>query len=85
MAQLPLAAIATVVSATAAVGGTVLAATAPHPKAPVALQQATIDDAAQQQNTQDELAKRRGGVADILTGSGGVLPPGAGQKLLLGQ
>jgi hypothetical protein len=53
--------------------------------APAPLPQVTRDDAAAQQNANDEVARRKGGISDILTGDTGVLPPGIGPKLLLGQ
>jgi hypothetical protein len=54
------------------------------PKLPSPLPVPTTDDAAAQISTQDELARRRGGAADVITGSGGA-EAGATGKALLGQ
>jgi len=45
---------------------------------------ATRDDAAAQQNLNDELLRRKGGAADILTGVRGAEAPSGGLKASLG-
>lgn len=53
-------------------------------KPPKALPTVTRDDAAAQVQLNDELLRRKGGAADILTGSGGAEAP-AGVKTTLGS
>lgn len=55
------------------------------PKLPAPLPAPTTDDAAAQTNMQDELARRRGGAADVITGAGGAEASGGTGKALLGQ
>lgn len=52
---------------------------------PKALPQATRNDEIVNRETLDELARRRGGAADILTGTTGAEAPMTGGKSVLGQ
>lgn len=55
------------------------------PAAPIQpLPAATRDDAAAQATLNDELLRRKGGAADILTGVRGAEAPSSGAKTLLG-
>jgi hypothetical protein len=54
-------------------------------KPPSALPAPTRDDAAAQIRADDELRKRRGGAADIITGAAGAEAPLTGGKLTLGS
>lgn len=54
-------------------------------KAPSALPTLTRDDAAATIAADDELRKRRGGAADIITGAAGAEAPLTGGKLTLGS
>lgn len=54
-------------------------------KPPSPLASVTRDDAAAQIAAQDELARRKGGAADILTGASGAEPVLSGGKLTLGS
>lgn len=56
-----------------------------QPKIPGAQPTVTRDDAIAAMAQQDELAKRRGGAADIITGSGGAEASGTGGKSTLGS
>lgn len=53
----------------------ILGLAAKQPKIPGPLPIATRDDAIQAQTQQDDIARRRGGAADIISGAGG--PSGA--------
>jgi hypothetical protein len=53
-------------------------------KAPDPLPAVTRDDARDQATQADELRRRRGGAADLLTGPGGAEPTGATGKTTLG-
>jgi len=56
------------------------------PKLPAPLPTPTFDDAAAKTATSDELARRRGGAADVITGAGGAeASAGSTGKALLGQ
>jgi hypothetical protein len=56
------------------------------PKAPPAAPPPVqYDDAAAQTNLQDQIDKRRGGAADIITGAAGAGTPLTGGKLTLGS
>jgi hypothetical protein len=81
MAQI--AGIAAIISAVAAIGGTVAAITN-KPKVPTAIPIATRDDATAAVNQEDDLRQRRGAGADILTGSAGA-EAGAGATFVAGS
>ena len=53
-------------------------------KAPSPMGSVTRDDAAAQVASDDEIRRRKGGAADILTGSAGAEPVLTGGKLTLG-
>lgn len=53
-------------------------------KAPTPIAAVTRDDARDQATQADELRRRRGGAADILTGPSGAEPAGATGKTTLG-
>lgn len=55
------------------------------PKIPSPQPVATPDDAAAAIQSQDELARRRGGAADVITGASGAEPSTPTGKALLGQ
>ena len=55
------------------------------PTLPAPVPVATRDDAMSAIQTQDELARRRGGAADMITGAGGAEPTTPTGKALLGQ
>ena len=57
----------------------------PSTKTIAALPTVTRDDAAAQIAADDELRKRRGGAADIITGAAGAEAPLTGGKLTLGR
>lgn len=54
------------------------------PKPPVPLKPATRDRARETANLDDELRRRRGGAADMLTGTGGAEASGSVGKTQLG-
>lgn len=53
------------------------------PKPPLPLQPVTRDDARDRATRDDELARRRGGLADVITGAGGA-EAGRTGKVMLG-
>lgn len=55
------------------------------PKLPAPAPAPTRDDAARAAMKEDNLRKRRGGAADILTGAGGAEAAATGVKTLVGQ
>lgn len=55
------------------------------PKLPAPAPMPTRDDAARAAMKEDNLRKRRGGAADILTGTGGAEAAATGAKTLVGQ
>ena len=84
MAQLPVMAIAGIVSAVAAVGSTAYAISKGSPKVPSAPPPINLSDAQAAQNQSDALLARRGSAADILNGDSGTTPTLPGPKQLLG-
>lgn len=55
------------------------------PKLPAPAPAPTRDDVAREAIRDDELRKRRGGAADMLTGAGGAEAAATGVKTLVGQ
>lgn len=63
--------------------GNLIGAVLPHaPKPPAPLPVVTRDDAATNSSLADELARRRGGAADMLNGSGGAEAGSTGKTQL---
>lgn len=56
-----------------------------QPKAPVIQQPATRDDAEEIARREDELRRRKGGAADIVTGTGGAEPTVSPGKFVPGN
>ncbi|WP_287459202.1 hypothetical protein [Sphingomonas sp.] len=68
-----------------AIGGLALSKLNGSPKPPTPLRPVTRDDAAAQIAADDEIRRRQGAAADIITGTGGAEAPMTGGKLTLGS